>query len=229
MRQDNKSNPKILKYKAVVFDMDGVIVDSMPYHFISWYEALRPLGIRISCFEIYCREGERWNKTINDLLKINRIKPSVTLLEQIFAERQKVFSMYFKRRLFEGVWELLTGFKEKGLLLGLVTGTPRQQVNKILPKNIRSIFDCIVAGDEVKKGKPFPEPYLKASSALSISTKEAIVVENAPLGIASAKAAGMFCVALTTSLPARYLMKADIIVESLKDLPKIISWKNSKA
>ena len=57
-----------IRPRAIVFDMDGVIVDSMPYHFIAWYEALRPWGVRVSCFEVYAQEGERWETTLKGLL-----------------------------------------------------------------------------------------------------------------------------------------------------------------
>jgi len=80
----------------------------------------------------------------------------------------------------------------------------------------------VVTGDSVKKGKPHPEPYLKAASVLGLRPKQCLVVENAPFGIASAKKAGMFCIAITTSLPRDYLKQADIIVDRLEDITGII-------
>ena len=72
------------KPRAIIFDMDGVIVDSMPYHFIAWYEALRPFGVRVSCFDVFSREGERWDKTLIELLKASGIKPSKMILNKIW-------------------------------------------------------------------------------------------------------------------------------------------------
>jgi beta-phosphoglucomutase len=208
--------------KAIIFDMDGVIVDSMPYHFLAWYEALRPYGIRVSCFEVYSREGERWDKSLKDFLRMGKLKPSPKLMSEIFALRQKIFRKYFKRFIFKGVGEFLQCLKVKGYVLGLVTGTPLPQVKRILPVSLRSLFDCMVTGDQVSKGKPDPEPYLKASRLLKLSSHECIVVENAPYGIESAKRAGMFCVAVTTSLPEGYLSNADLIVDRLEDIPAIV-------
>jgi beta-phosphoglucomutase len=210
------------KPKAIIFDMDGVIVDSMPYHFLSWYEALRPYGVRISCFEVYSREGERWDKSLKDFLRMGGLKPSPKLMAEVFALRQKIFKKYFKRFIFKGVEEFLQCLKGKGYCLGLVTGTPYLQVRKILPGSMRSLFDCIVTGDQVTRGKPDPEPYLKASRLLKLPGHECMVVENAPYGIESAKRAGMFCVAVTTSLPAGYLSNADLIVDRLEDIPDIV-------
>ena len=104
--------------KAVIFDMDGVIVDSMPYHFIAWYEALRPFGVRVSCFEVYAQEGERWEKTLRGLLKRGRIRPTRKILNRIFALRQKIFRKNFKRFIFQGADQLLEQIKRRNILLG---------------------------------------------------------------------------------------------------------------
>ncbi|MDD2679408.1 MAG: HAD family phosphatase [Candidatus Omnitrophica bacterium] len=208
--------------KAVIFDMDGVIIDSMPYHFLAWYEALRPYGVRVSCFEVYSKEGEKWEKTLKDLLARSGIKPEPRLLAEIFASRQKIFKKLFRRFIFHGAKEFILCLHRQGYALGLVTGSPLVEVNKILPHKISSLFKAIVAGDQVKKGKPDPGPYLKAARLLNSRPSQCVVVENAPLGIESAKRAGMFCVAVTTSLPKEYLSKADIIVDKLQDIPGLI-------
>ncbi|MDD5730691.1 MAG: HAD family phosphatase [Candidatus Omnitrophica bacterium] len=208
--------------KAVIFDMDGVIVDSMPYHFIAWYEALRPFGVRVSCFDVYSREGERWEKTLTELLKKAGITPGRKLLRKIFLRRQRIFKSYYKRFLFNGAKETLIFLKRKGFLLGLVTGTPAKEVISILPKEIRLLFDSIIAGDSVKNGKPHPEPYFKAAASLNVKPSQCAVIENAPYGIKSASKAGMFCIGLTTSLPKEYLKGADIVAESLLGIKTIV-------
>jgi beta-phosphoglucomutase len=208
--------------KAVIFDMDGVIIDSMPYHFLAWYEALRPYGVRVSCFEVYSKEGEKWEKTLKELLARSGIKPAPKLLAEIFSSRQRIFKKLFRRFIFKGAREFILCLYRRGYALGLVTGTPLKEVHKILPREIFSLFRAIVAGDQVKKGKPDPAPYLKASRILKSTPNQCLVVENAPLGIESAKRAGMFCVAVTTSLPKEYLKQADIIVDKLQDIPGLI-------
>lgn len=208
--------------KAVICDMDGVIVDSMPYHFLAWYEALRPYGISVKCFDVYIREGERWQKSMEDFLKGSGLSPSKELFKKVFIARKRLFRNRFKRFIFKGAGEFLRCMKKKGYPLGLVTATTKDGVKEILPKNIRNIFDFVVTGDCVKKGKPYPEPYLKAVKALKVAPSECIVIENAPYGITSAKRAGIFCVALTSSLPAEYLKEADIIVDSLAEISELV-------
>ena len=198
--------------------MDGVIVDSMPYHFIAWYEALRPWGVRVSCFEVYAQEGERWETTLKGLLKREKIKPTQKVLRSIFMLRQKIFKRYFKRYIFHGAYELLAGLRKQGFTLGLVTGSPLNEVKRILPFKLRRLFTAVVAGNQVKNGKPHPEPYLTDARLLGIEPEDCLVIENAPFGIISAKQAKMPCIAVSTSLPKEYLAAADIIVSQLNQI-----------
>jgi beta-phosphoglucomutase len=178
--------------------------------------------VRVSCFDVYSKEGERWDRTLEDLLKKAKMKPNREILGKIFRLRQKIFKKYFKRFIFKGAEELLCCLKDKGYLLGLVTGTPDNEIKKILPQRIYAFFDAVVSGNQAKKGKPHPEPYLKAASGLGLVPGECVVVENAPLGIESAKRAGMFCIAVTTSLPKDYLKGADLVVDELAQITGLI-------
>ena len=108
--------------------------------------------------------------------------------------------------------------RRQGFRLGLVTGTARHELLKILPKGLRKFFDAIITGDEVTHGKPHPEPYQKALKMLQCKKSDAIVIENAPFGIQSAKAAGLKCFAIETSLPKKYLKQADFVFHSFKHL-----------
>ena len=211
-----------IKTKAVIFDMDGVIVDSMPYHFIAWYEALRPFGVRINCFDVYSKEGEKWEKSMKEFLLKARVKPTRELLKKLFLSREKIFRKYFKQYIFKGAQEILRCLKRKKYKLALVTGTNQNEIRKILPKRIQKYFDFTVSGDSVKRGKPFPDPYVKAAKLLKLSPRECVVVENAPYGIESAKRAKMFCIAVTTSLPKEYLKQADVVVNSLEEVNTLI-------
>ena len=183
---------------------------------------LRRHGVRINLFDVFAKEGERWEKSLKMFLRCAGLKPTKKLMRKIFAERQKIFKQHFKRYIFSGSAELIRCLKGQGYRLGLVTGTPFRDVKKILPRAIYACFDVIVGGDSIRRGKPHPEPYLKAARRLKAKPQECLVVENAPLGIASAKKAGMFCVALTTSLPREYLKTADCVVGSFDDIRRML-------
>jgi beta-phosphoglucomutase-like phosphatase (HAD superfamily) len=199
-----------IKFKAVFFDMDGVIVDSMPYHFISWFEALRPYDVRVSQSLIFKMEGAKWNEVIELAFKsAGRLSLPERTIEEIRQQRSKIFANCLKTFIFTGISEFVKMLKNRGVLVGLVTGSSLKEVQKLLPNKIYSLFDTIVAGDMVKKAKPDPEPYLTAAKNLNIDSQNCMVVENAPYGIKSAKAAGMFCCAVATSLSEDYLLQAD--------------------
>jgi beta-phosphoglucomutase len=189
------------KYKAVLFDMDGVIIDSMPYHFISWFETLKKYNVTVSPFDIYENEGEKSEICVKR-----------------FFKRDKLYKKYFKVYLFPDIEPILNKLKEKGFLLAIVTGSNKDKVKSMLPKKIISKFDVVVAADMIKRGKPYPDSYLTAAKQLNVKPSQCIVVENALNGIKAAKAAKMFCVAVTTSLPEQYLKQANVICKKVSDI-----------
>ena len=203
------------KYKAVLFDMDGVIVDSMPYHFISWFETLKKYNVTVSPFDIYENEGEKCEICVKRFFKRDNIKCNDKIIDEVLKVRDKLYKKYFKVHLFSDIEFVLNKLKEKGFLLAIVTGSNREKVKSMLPKKIISKFDVIIAADMIKRGKPHPDSYLTAAKQLNVKPSQCIVIENAPYGIKAAKAAKMFCVAVTTSLPEQYLKQADIICKKI--------------
>ena len=217
------------KFKAVLFDMDGVLVDSMPYHFISWFEVLRKRGIRVTPADIFEREGAKWDEVIKFAFKRERRPLSPETGKKIFEERRALFAKYFKRYIFADAFIILESLKNRGFILGLVTGSSLDEAEKMLPKEIFNLFNGIVAGDMVKRGKPHPDPYLLAAKNLKLSPSQCFVVENAPYGIKSAKAAKMFCAAVATSLEKSRLKQADIIFDNHGQLYKYFSKSEKPA
>ena len=207
-------------FKAVLFDMDGIIIDSMPYHFISWFEVLKQYGVRISPMIIFEMEGAKWDKVIKLAFKQSGKPLFRQVTQKIREEREQIFNQYFKRYIFTGVPEFIESLKNNGVLVGLVTGSSLKEAQKMLPKDVYDLFDTIVAGDKVKRGKPYPDPYLIAAKNLKVLPEECVVIENAPYGIKSAKAAKMYCCAIATSLPEALLSKADIIFDTHRSLYK---------
>ena len=210
-----KKIKNLKKYKAVLFDMDGVIVDSMPYHFISWFETLKKYNVTVSPFDIYEKEGEKCEVCVQRFFKRDNMKCDNVVINEVLKLRDKLYKKYFKVHLFSDIESVLNKLKEQGFLLAIVTGSNREKVKSMLPKKIVSKFDVIIAADMIKRGKPYPDSYLTAAKKLNVKPGECIVIENAPYGI---KAAKMFCVAITTSLPKQYLAKADVICQKVSDV-----------
>lgn len=204
--------------KAVIFDMDGVIVDSMGYHVRAWQDTFKDLGLEISSQEVYLREGESWKKSTRDFLKAAGYKPDPHLVDKVFKKRSSIFKDIFRTKIFSGAKGLMVFLKKNNIRLGLVTATPQKDVLSMLPESIIELFDIMVCGGDTKRGKPHPDPYKKALRRLKLSPHESIVIENAPYGISSCRAAGMRCIAVCTSLPRKWLGQAHVVVDSLTDV-----------
>ncbi len=204
--------------KAILFDLDGVLVDTMKYHDAAWREAIAAYGLEVSSEEIYLREGEKGANTANDLLSKAGQKPHPDTIQDLIKHKEKIFKGYPKAQFFPGASEIVKSLYHQNYLLALVTGSFLAEVKAMMTEDFLSFFKVIVTGDSVLHGKPHPEPYLTALKGLKIEPFEALVIENAPYGIRSAKAAGVTCIAVETSLSKKYLSEADLVLESLEQV-----------
>jgi beta-phosphoglucomutase len=133
-----------------------------------------------------------------------------------------------RRRFITGSRRFLYFLKKHGFVLTLVTGTARHEVERILSKELLGLFSVIITGNDVKKGKPHPEPYLIALKKLQMKPKDVVVFENAPFGIISAKRAHLRCLALETYLPKTYLKRADFVFSSYQELCRRVHFTVSR-
>jgi beta-phosphoglucomutase len=210
------------RFEAFLFDMDGVITDSMPNHFEAWRRIFEKIGISVSRNEILRREGERGMVTLESITARSGLTLPRKQLSDLLLEKEALFSSLPRPALFPGAEELITDLSRRGKKLALVTGTSLAEAQGNLPPDLFDCFHTVVSGDLVCWGKPDPEPYLRAVNALRILPREALVIENAPFGIQSAREAGLCCVALTTSLPAKNLEGADRIVGDMQELRALL-------
>jgi len=204
--------------RAVLFDYDGVLVDSMPYHVAAWMEVMARYDVAISAEEIYLEEGSRTEDVAAELLRRRDRDITAALLEEIVAAKRDQYLANNQTRLVEGARELLEDLKHRGYRLGLVTGSIRAQVEPLLGEEVRNLFDCVITSEDVERGKPDPEPFHRAAQRLNVSAEECLVIENAPLGIRAALAAGMWVVAVLATLPAHLLREAHQVVPDLTEL-----------
>ena len=122
---------------------------------------------------------------------------------------------------FDGMVDCLSALKNN-FRLAVVTGSERATVESFMDKFFPGIFDVVVSGEDVHYGKPYPEPYLKAVDMLGIAKDECIVIENAPMGVESAKRAGLYCVGVPTYVPSGVLSEADLVLENHAILQKYL-------
>lgn len=210
--------PKYLK--GILFDLDGVLVDTMKHHDEAWRKAIGKYGLQISREEIYRREGEKGSVTASELLRLAGLSPSVDAVRQLIREKGEIFKASIKINLFPEALSCIEYCRKK-YRLGLVTGSFLPEVKASLDVPFLESFEVIVTADDVHQGKPHPEPYLLALEKLKLKASEAIVIENAPYGIQAAKAASLVCIALTTSLSAQYLSEADLVLSNLDEVKEL--------
>jgi beta-phosphoglucomutase len=196
--------------KAIIFDMDGLLVDTMPSHFQAMKTALAEIAeIDLDERTFYLLEGMPILEMARKLLdleghKIQARKTSlVTLAEKIGMRKKQIF-MHMKQnpRPFDGVRELILE-SLRGCLKAVVTGSSKQELDTILENNFgMNVFTVTVNGDEFEgKGKPDPASYLAALRRLGVSPSNALIVENAPLGVQAARRAGLRCIVVLNSSP----------------------------
>lgn len=207
-----------LKNKAFIFDMDGVLLNSMEGHYLAWQRAAQARGFSIDRLDVYLREGEKGAVSGRDFLAMNNLDASPEAVARILADKEHEYASQPPGHLYPFVKEILKLIAANDSPLALVTGTSRDELDKTLPPDIAAYFPVKVTGNIVTHGKPHPEPYLMALDKLGIVAEDAVVIENAPYGIRSAKAAGIFTLALCTSLPEEHIAQADIIFHTHKEL-----------
>jgi beta-phosphoglucomutase len=202
---------QLLMLKSFIFDMDGVLVDSMPYHVDAWITVFSEININISSQDIYNIEGSNYKGLINLAFNKAGRTPKLNDFKELSRKKELIFKKINKLKPFDGMVECLNKLKEQ-YSLGVVSGSDRKIVHWIIDKFFPGLFDVIVSGEDVDEGKPSPEPYLKAVKMLNIKQDECIVIENAPLGVESAKNAGLYCVAVPTYVEPQNLKKADLVL-----------------
>jgi haloacid dehalogenase superfamily, subfamily IA, variant 3 with third motif having DD or ED len=208
--------------EALIFDMDGVLIDSMHLHAMAWKTAFMEEGISIDERDIFALEGENDTGIVKRVLVINGNNSidMETILTSVPARKHQLFDRN-SVTLFDGADDILRQIKGK-FKLAVVSGSDRKIVEMMMEKYFPGIFDVVVSGDDTENGKPAPDPYNKAVEMLGISKDNCIVVENAILGVESANNAGIFTVGLPTYLTRKELEHADIVLHDHEELFRLI-------
>ncbi len=187
--------------KCVIFDMDGVLYDSMKNHEITWTECFKKEGIDIAPSEAYIHEGRPGVDTVSVIFK-QYLNQEITKeeRERVYAEKVKLMSKAPKAEKMPKMEDLISELKRHGKDVWVVTGSRQPTLLNRLTNDFEIEAKHIVSAKDVINGKPHPEPYQKAVQGSGFKAEQCIVVENAPLGVRAAKAAGITTLAVNTGV-----------------------------
>ena len=216
--------------KAVFFDMDGVLYDSMGHHAAAWTKAFIEAGIHFYEELAYLNEGRTGPSTVLTAVKEAQNRTAThDEIQEIYQRKTEILNTMPSIIPVAGIQDTLKQVKDAGLEIWIVTGSSHMSFIDNLKTDFPGLIDPshVITGKDVKHGKPNPEPYLMALNKSHLKKQNAIVIENAPLGIHAAKAAGLFTITINTGiLDNQILLKSgcDILLNDGKELAK--SWTN---
>ena len=206
--------------RAIVFDFDGLILDTEEPIYRSWLEVYEAHGEPLPF--------ERWVQTVGSTN--TQFHPQHHLEERLgrpltqeVVDRRigRRTEMILAQQVLPGILQCIDDATSLGLKLGLASSSTRDWVGGHLERlGILGRFDCVRCRDDVNHAKPAPDLYIAALDCLGVSPSEAVAIEDSPNGVIAAKEAGMFCIAIPNSITATLdLSQADVVLRSLADVP----------
>ena len=213
--------------QAVIFDMDGVIVDSEPRHEAAFLEVVReigygePLNLRFDDF-VGRSDHELWQAFIE------LHQPPHSLQELLELKRHRVIEIIRREQpLFEGLTALVEKIAPR-YRLGVASGSERLVVEEVLAlQGLRKFFQAVITAADVRQGKPAPDIFLRTAELLETSPKNCWVIEDSKPGIAAGLAAGMQVIAITNTYPADELSRATYVVDTYQEIQKLLTGATS--
>jgi beta-phosphoglucomutase len=212
--------------KACIFDLDGVIVDTAKYHFLSWQKLATELGVKFSEENNKELKGVSRMGSLDYILELGSLSRSPEEKEVLANRKNAWYLEYISKmstdEILEGSIVFLDELRENGIKISLGSGSKNAKM--ILEKtDLLKKFDAIVDGTDTTRGKPDPEVFLKAADKLEVNSNEAIVFEDAYKGVQAAKNGGFYAIGIGS---ADELNNADAVYSSLKDIQlKVLSEK----
>ena len=225
-----KNKYPAFKPKAVFFDMDGVLYDSMKNHASAWVKAMNQSGFDFTLKEAYMNEGRTGGSTIDLIyMKIHGRNATEEEKQAIYDIKTVFFEATGKTERMPFAWELLQKVKAENFGIFLVTGSGQDSLLSSLEIDFPGIFqkEKMVTAYDVTYCKPHPEPYLTALKKSGLQPWEVVVIENAPLGVESSNAAGLFTIGVNTGpIEPEILLEngANVVFDGMKDLYE--NWEN---
>ena len=208
--------------EGVLFDLDGVIVDTLHYHYLAWKHMFEKYGGTVSKHTVLLHEGRISREILPILMQESGVSIPAEAWDRFIESKREYYRSIVRVKQYPKAFPVIETLKKRGYRVALVTACALKNMQHSISDAQQEHFDFIITGDEIPRAKPFPDPYLIAARELGIEAEKCLVVENAPLGIEAAKSAGMYCVAIETTLGKEFLTSADCImqdIDQLLDLP----------
>ncbi len=210
------SDKKLGLKGAVIWDMDGVIADTAPYHFKAWQKVFQKIDVNFTEDDFKHMFGQRNDTIIRNTLGQGTPQSEIDF---IVAEKESDFRHRVRQRIrpLPGAINLLKSLTKHGFKVALASSAPVENIQLIATGlGIADCFQTIITGRDVAEGKPSPQGFLLAAQRLGVKPNNCIVIEDAIAGVAAAKRAGMHCLAVTNTHPRKNLSGADLIVDTLE-------------
>ncbi|MDP3921278.1 MAG: HAD family phosphatase [Candidatus Omnitrophota bacterium] len=206
----------MIKFHAILFDFDGVLAMTMEDNFEAWKAAVSDYGITIQPEDYYPLEGLRVYEIPERIFSKHAHKTPDPA--EVVRKKEAYYLEHHRFALYPEVDALLDTLISKKVPIAVVTAALKDRLARSVPSGFLDKFNAVVTGDDTKQGKPAADPYLRGAEKLGIKPENCIVIENAPLGVESAKKAGAYCIALCTTMKEQYLTGADEVLASLAEL-----------
>lgn len=209
--------------KAVLFDLDGVIINSIDNHVVAWERMFQSEGLTINPRDVKLREGEKAEVTFRNIAQQYGFPYDEQSVDLLVEKKRGIYRSLPGVHIYPGFLKLHQQLRSFGISTTMITGSSIKNLFVALTGDDLELFDLVLTAEDYTHGKPDPEPYRKGVEWLSLNPEEVLVVENAPLGIRSARAAGLFTVALCTTLEPADLNEASLVVADHRALQKLIT------
>ncbi len=203
--------------RAVLWDMDGVLVDSAEYHYAAWREALAQEGVDLSYDAFRATFGQRNDTILRHLLGPDLPDSEVARIGDLKESLYRQLVRTHGIAPLPGVLDWLARLRDQGWRQAIASAAPRANVDAIVQAlGIAHYFGATTSSEDVTRGKPDPQVYLVSAQRLGVPPARCVVVEDAPAGVEGARRAGMRCIGVTSTHPH---LDADLVVAALSELP----------
>ena len=219
----NGISPASSLRRGLAIDMDGTLLDSMKFHAHAWQRAFQSQGLNPPLDWFYLWEGIRSAEVVDKAAVLLGVEIEPQVKQEILRLKLFFFETIFEPLPMPGLKKLFQTIQQLNYPVAIVTGSERRiAVGVLAALHLDGMISGVVGGDEIHHGKPAPDPYVKAAELLNLQPANCLVLENAPMGIESARAAEMICIAVTTTLPSEELQQASYVVQSLDDFSELL-------